>query len=338
MSFAKIKAIEYHLPEKVLTNDELSAEYPEWTVEKIEGKTGIASRRVAAPDEFSSDLAVGAARKLFTSGVVSPADIDFLLFCTQSPDYFLPTTACTLQHRLGMPITVGALDYNLGCSGYIYGLGLAKGLIESDQAKSILLLTAETYTKFIHLADKSVRTLFGDGASATWIRADEIGDLSIGPFVYGSDGSGGDNLIVPAGGMRKARDSSTAIEVRDQSGNVRSQDNLFMNGPEVFAFTLEKVPLAIAQLLERGGVGMEDIDLFVFHQANAFMLEQLRKKVRIPEEKYVIAIKNFGNTVSSTIPIALKQSIDDGRLKPGMRVLLTGFGVGYSWGACLVRW
>src|SRR5436853_7492661 len=156
---AVIKAIEYHLPEHVLTNQDLAAEYPDWSIDKIEEKTGISNRHIAGGKECSSDLGVAASQKLFASGVCRPSDIDFVLLCTQSPDYFLPTTACLAQHRLGIPTTAGALDFNLGCSEYIYGLGLAQGLISSGQASNLLQITAETYSKFIHPADKSARTL-----------------------------------------------------------------------------------------------------------------------------------------------------------------------------------
>ncbi len=170
---AAIRAIEYYLPEKAVTTEQLSAEFPEWSVQKIDEKTGIQVRRIAGEDECSSDLGVAAAQKLFESGACAAHDIDYVLFCTQSPDYFLPTTACLIQDRLGIPTSAGALDFNLGCSGFVYGLGLAQGLIESGQAANVLLLTAETYSKFIHPRDRSVRTIFGDAAAATLVSAVE---------------------------------------------------------------------------------------------------------------------------------------------------------------------
>jgi 3-oxoacyl-[acyl-carrier-protein] synthase-3 len=259
-----------------------------------------------------------------------------LLYCTQTPDYILPTTACILQHRLGLPISCGALDFNLGCSGYVYGLGLAKALIESRQARTILFLTADTYSRLLNRADKSVRTLFGDGASATLIVAQEH-DTLIGPFIYGTDGSGAENLIVHAGGMRRAVVPQAEL-VADDSGNARTVNDLYMNGAEIFNFTLRAVPEAVTQLLHKAGIAQEAVDLFVFHQANRFMLDHLRRKLRIPAEKFVFAMEDFGNTVSSTIPIALHQAQTRGQLTPGALVMLVGFGVGYSWGATLVRW
>jgi 3-oxoacyl-[acyl-carrier-protein] synthase III len=333
-----IRAIEYDLPEGLLTNDMLAAEYSDWSVEKIEEKVGISVRRIAASNECASDIGVRAAEKLFASEVCRREDIDYLLFCTQSPDYFLPTTACIMQDRLGLPKSCGALDFNLGCSGYIYGLGLAKGLIESGQARNVLLITAETYSKYIHPGDKSVRTLFGDAAAATLIQSRQDTETKIGPFVYGTDGKGANNLIVPAGGLRMPHSDESSLVVEDDQGNFRSQDNLYMNGSEIFTFTLKSVPKAVNDLLVLSGRSLEDIDLFVFHQANKFMLEHLCKKIKIPPQKFYMSFKNYGNTVSSTIPIALKDAERDGKLKSGDLVMLVGFGVGYSWGATLLHW
>jgi 3-oxoacyl-[acyl-carrier-protein] synthase-3 len=323
----------------VVSNQDLAAEFPDWSVEKIQGKTGIHQRHIASPQECSSDLAFQAAQKLFASGACSPQEIDYLLLCTQSPDYFLPTTACLLQDRLGIPTHAGALDFNLGCSGFVYGLGLAQGLIATGQASEVLLITAETYSKFIHPRDKSVRTLFGDAAAATLLKASPHGtSRRTGAFVFGTDGRGGPNLIVPAGGRRQAPSADTARVVCDNNGNERSLDNLYMNGPEIFNFTLKAVPDCVSRILARTGFGIQDIDLFVFHQANEYMLEHLRKKLRIPENKFLLCLGACGNTVSSTIPIALKHAWQQNRLQEGQRVMLVGFGVGYSWGATLVEW
>lgn len=334
--FAAIRAIEYHLPEATLTNQQLANAFPDWTVDKIADKTGIVQRHVAAADECASDLAVAAAQKLFASGACRPKEIDYLLLCTQSPDYFLPTTACILQHRLGLPTTAGALDFNLGCSGYVYGLSLAKGLVETGQAGKVLLLTAETYSKFVHPEDRSVRTLFGDAAAATLVAArrdqPDSSDPWIGPFVFGTDGGGMDNLIVRRGGMRHSCDAALTDNGKEAT------PRLHMNGPEIFTFTLRAVPQAVTELLGRAKKTMADVDLFVFHQANRFMLEHLRNKLAIPAEKFIVAMSHCGNTVSSTIPLALKDALDRQAVRPGALIMLVGFGVGYSWGATLVRW
>ncbi len=332
-----VDAIEYYLPGKVVTTQDLANEFPGWSVEKIDSKTGIHERHIAGEEEFASDLAAAAARKLFDSGVCEPSEIDFILYCTQSPDYFLPTTACILQNQLGIPTTAGAYDFNLGCSGYVYGLGQADGLIATGQASNVLLLTAETYSKFIHKGDRSVRTIFGDAAAATLVRARESELPSMGPFVYGTDGSGAKNLMVPAGGLRQPRTQETALAYPDGQGNVRGADNLFMDGGEIFEFTLHTVPASVDRLLQKAQISVEAIDLFVFHQANKYMLEHLRKKMKIPEEKFVVGMSHCGNTVSSSIPIALKDAMDSGRAPSGALVMLVGFGVGYSWGATLLR-
>ena len=278
---AAITAIEYSLPPKILDNNELAQEFPDWTAAKIFAKTGIRERRIAADDEWASDFAVEAANRLFDTGVCNRSEIDYLLYCTQSPDYYLPTTACVLQDRLGLERNCGATDFNLGCSGYVYGLGLAKGLLESSQASRLLLITADTYSKFIHPRDKSVRTLFGDGASATLMSAVESELPLIGPFVYGTDGSGMEHLIVPTGGLRKARVEKADL-ISDESGNARTVNNLFMNGAEIFNFALEVLPDMLSKILERSKLEMEDIDLFVLHQASKFLLDHLRKKLKMP--------------------------------------------------------
>ncbi len=301
--------IAYALPEKILANDNLVKIYPEWTAEKIFAKTGIASRHVAGDGETALVLAERAARGLFSLHGVTADEIDFLLLCTQSAEYVLPSSACLLQNRLGIPSTVGALSFDHGCSGYIYGLSLAKGLISGGMARNVLLVTAETYTKYIAVEDKSTRTIFGDGAAATLI--DEDIAPKIGAFSFGTDGSGAEKLIVRDG-------------------------KLFMDGPEIFNFTLDVVPKTMDDVLAKNNLTRDDIDLYVFHQANKFMLDTIRKVNGLPRDKFYVNLENTGNTVSSTIPIALKQLEEAGRLKSGMRVMLMGFGVGLSWGATII--
>jgi 3-oxoacyl-[acyl-carrier-protein] synthase-3 len=336
MRAAIIKSICYYLPDMILTNDELADLYPAWTADKIFEKTGIRERHISAENETAGDLGEKAAKKLFVEHSVDPSSIDFILLATQSPDYVLPTTACILQDRLGIPTTAGALDFNLGCSAFIYGLSLAKGLITGGIATNMLLITAETYTKHIHPMDKSVRTIFGDGAAATLISAAE--EEGIGQFVLGTDGSGYDKLMVPSGGMRLKPSAETALEHTDESENSRSQDNLFMDGTEIFSFTITTVPRTVHEILEKNHLAMEDIDLFVFHQANKYMLDFLRKKCKIPTEKFYMNFEDCGNTVSASIPIALARAEQDRMLKPGMKVMLVGFGVGLSWGATIITW
>jgi 3-oxoacyl-[acyl-carrier-protein] synthase-3 len=329
---AVIRAISYWLPEHRLTNEDIVNKHPEWTVEKISAKTGIYERRIAEKNTFVSDLACNAAKKLFEEYNINKSDIDFLLICTQSPDYFLPTTACIVQDRLGLSKNAGALDFNLGCSGYIYGLGLAKGLIASNSAKNILLITAETYSKFIHPDDKSNMTLFGDGAAATLISNNGEG-LLINELVYGTDGSGAENLIVKNGGIKNR--FVKGHDIKNETGEyVANDDFLYMNGGEIFKFTSENVPKLVDNILKKNNLEIGNINLFIFHQANKFMLDYIRKKIGIDEDAFFYFLDKSANTVSSTIPIALIEALNQNKIKNEDEVLLAGFGVGYSWGGC----
>ena len=332
MEKAYINSISYVLPDKLVTNADLNEEFPEWSIEKIGNKIGINERHIAGANEFSSDLAIKAADLLISENNIDKENIDFILLCTQSPDYFLPTTACLVQEALGLNTNVGAVDFNLGCSGYIYGLAFAKGLIAGGIAKNIILITAETYSKFLHPNDKGNRTIFGDAATATLIST--IGKFEIKNFELGSDGKGAENLIVKTGGMRNRKPSN--LEIYDEFGNINAEDYLFMNGPAIFNFTSEAVPKLINQTLEKNNKILPDIDLFIFHQANNYMLQHLRRKIGIEDAKFYVSMDKVGNTVSSTIPIALKNAISENKITENQDIILAGFGVGYSWGAVLI--
>ena len=320
-----------YLPDSILSNEELSELFPEWTPKKIEKKLGVRERRISAPDETALDMAVKACEKLFES--IDRNIIDFILLCTQSPDFFLPTSACILQDRLGLRTEIGALDYNLGCSGYVYGLSLAKGLLSASIAENVLLVVSETYSKHIHNQDKGNRSIFGDAASATLISKDML--PKIHEFALGTDGRGWNNLIIPNGALRN-RHRQQAIDWIDENGVLRNDDMLYMNGPEIFNFTIKAVPVLIKQVLQKNNVNMDDIDYVIFHQANQYMLQYLRELVGVNEDKFFIDMAETGNTVSATIPIALEKCLSDGRIKSGDKVLLAGFGVGYSYGATII--
>lgn len=323
-----IKALAYYLPEKIVTNKQLVKEFPEWTVEKIAEKVGVEKRHVSG-EEKVSEMAVKAAERLFADNpAIDREVIDFLLVCTQSPDYFLPSTACIVQHRLNLPTSCGAFDFNLGCSGYEYGLATAKGYISAGIAKNVLLITAEAYNKHIHPRDKGNRTIFGDAATATLISTD--GFAEIGNFTLGTDGSGAQDLIVKTGGSAYS-EKANDLEF-DENGNPRSSDHLYMSGSDIFNFTLRVVPGMVKETLRKNDLEKDDIDLFVFHQANKFMLNHLRKKLKIDENKFFVNMAEVGNTVSSTIPIAICDARYQGLFHGN--VLIAGFGVGLSWGAC----
>lgn len=330
---AYIKAISYYLPERVMTNEELVKEFPEWSVEKVAAKVGVNSRHMADVNETAGDLAEKAALKLFEEYSIAPSSIDFVLLCTQSPDYFLPSTACLLQDRLGIPTSAGALDFDLGCSGCIYGLTLAKGLIASGTAHNVLLLTAETYNKYLHPSDKGNRSIFGDGAAACLVAED--GFAEIGEFVLGTDGSKYDALIVKTGASRQRE--ATGLSSEDVEGHIRRDDYLYMDGGAIFNFTLDTVPKLIKQILAKNGLEKDNVDYYVFHQANKFMLDTIRKVGGIPKDKFYNNLATTGNTVSSTVMIGLKDSISNSTITPGMNVMITGFGVGLSWGGVMLK-
>ncbi len=327
MNYAAIGPIAIHLPERIETNEQLRAEFPEWDMDLIGAKTGILQRHIAASDECSSDLAVKAAEKLFQESDVDPATIDFLLLCTQTPDYPLPTTACLLQDRLNLRTSIGAIDFNLGCSGFVYGVSIADGLIRSGAAKRVLLITAETYSKFIDPSDRSLRPIFGDGAAATLLEAHPEPTMS--GFAFGTNGSGADTLIVNCGGARPTKD---AIKPRHRQ---RWKSSLYMDGPSLINFSVGYIPQLVEDVLRLTGMQQSEIDLFLMHQATFKMLEQLRLHLKLPEEKMPLCMAHVGNTVSSTIPILIDFLRRDGRLSPGVRSMLVGFGVGFSWAGCV---
>ena len=326
-----IKDISYYLPDRIVTNEDLVKDFPEWSVEKIAEKVGVIERHVAKSNETATDIAILAAERLFERGRVKRLDIDFILFCTQSSDYKLPSSACVIQERLGLSTKCGAFDFNLGCSGYEYGLAVAKGLITAGISKNVLLLTGETYNKYIHTKDKGNRTIFGDGATASVVSTE--GFAEIGEFCLGTDGSGAKNLIVRTQGARNP-EKLNDLDF-DENGNPISSDCLFMDGQEIFMFTLTKVPKMVKEVLNKNNLQKEDVDLYVFHQANKYMLDHLRKKLRIDSDRFFVNLAKVGNTVSSTIPIALCDARNQGILKGN--VLLAGFGVGLSWGGTVLK-
>jgi 3-oxoacyl-[acyl-carrier-protein] synthase-3 len=326
MPHSAIGPIAIHLPETVETIDQLAVQFPRWDVKQIREKTGIWARHIAQPDECASDLGVAAAEKLFAEHQIDRESINFLLFCTQTPDYLLPTTSCLMQERLGLPKTTGALDFNLGCSGYVYGLALADGLIQSGAVHRVLLITAETYTKYIDPTDRSLRTIFGDGAAATLVTASE--EPSLGNFVFGTDGRGGNFLMAIGGGTREPERGIQPSKRR------RWPSSLFMDGPELVKFSLEILPPLIDRLLEKANWTRDHVDLYLMHQATTFMIKHLRDRINLSEEKTPEALEMYGNTVSSTIPILINDLRAEGRLKPGKQTLLLGFGVGLSWAGC----
>jgi len=328
----KISHLGYYLPEKIETNEMLEKQNPDWDLSKIGERIGIFQRHIAESNETSLDLAQKASERVFVN--FDRNLIDFVVLCTQSPDYYLPTTACILQDRLGLRENIGAFDFNLGCSGYIYGLAIAKGLIIGDMAKSVLLVTSETYSKFIHPRDRSNRSIFGDGATATIIEKSEIEKIQ--SFEFGTRGSGYDKLIVKNGGMRNAWDPK-GQEWEYGSGNITSNNHLYMDGPEIYNFSQEIVPALVNKLLKKSNLSFNEIDYYIYHQANKIMLDQIRKKQGIDKDRFHFNIEETGNTVSSSVPIALKDAMNLSKIKTGDKIVLAGFGVGLSWSATIIE-
>ena len=313
---AYVKAIAAYLPDNIKENP---------ADNRLTQKTGIYKRHVASPGECASDLAYCAAEHLFSRFSISRDTIDFIILCTQSPDYFLPTTACLLQQRLNLGKNCGAFDFNMGCSGYVYGLSLAKGLIETGQSNNILLLTSETYSKYIGQDDVSTEPLFGDGASATIVSGAEKSEEGIYGFDFGTDGEGAESLMVKTGALRFP-----------QAPNNATINPLYMNGGEITQFALRVVPTTMTNVLRKCNLSKEDIDYFVFHQANRFMLNFLQEKCELTDAPFWNDVENYGNTVSTSIPLALRDLVSSYDISKLKKVMLIGFGVGLSWAGCVV--
>ena len=244
----------------------------------------------------------------------------------------MPSTSCIIQDKLGIPTTAGAFGYDLGCSGYVYGLAIANSFVESGLAKNVLLLTADTISKYLHPHDKN-RLLFGDAASATLVSTEGI--ASVGKFEKGTDGSGYDHIIIRNGGNRHKE--LTGKSHTDENGNTHYEDNFDMDGEAVFNFTIERIPLLIEGCLKNNAIQKEDVDYYVFHQANKYMLNTLRKVNNLPKDRFFVDLSDTGNTTSSTVPIGLAKSLKAGVIKDGMNVMVAGFGVGLSWAATILR-
>lgn len=333
---ARIEAVEYCLPKKVVTNSDLAKENPSWDMKRVAEKAGVLSRRIAAQDETAFDLAAHACDRLFKKDPAAKKRVDAVIFCTQTPDYPMPSNAFLLHKHLDLPEAVLAFDYNLACSGFVYGLAIADALIAAKRARCVLLATGDTYSKFINKRDRSTRVLFGDGAAVSLISA-ASGKTGLVDALLWTSGKDYDKFIVPAGGCRSPRSKATAWEKADRFGNVRSQDDIAMDGMGVWSFIQEAVPRQLKLLLSRNKLRVCDIDAWVFHQASKLTLDSLINILGLDREKVVWNLNRVGNTVSASIPIALKDALDKGQIRRGDRVVLCGFGVGLSAGSALVR-
>jgi 3-oxoacyl-[acyl-carrier-protein] synthase-3 len=331
---AFIKYIEYYLPEKIVTNQDFKYEFPKWDLDKIEEKSGVSKRHIAAYDETALDLSIKACEKLFLN--YDKNKIDGIIYCTQSPDYIMPSNSFLIQNHFSLSENLFCYDFNHACTGYIYGLMMANSYIKSGLAKNILLINSDTYSKYINRADRSTRVLFGDAAAVSIIEGcdDSFGiiDLDISTF-----GNGYDKFIIPAGGSRLPKSIETEINETDYLGNIRSKNDIKMDGMAVWSFINSKVPIQIKSLLDRNNLSINDIDLIIFHQASMMTIQSLIKNMQLDKEKVFINIQELGNTVSASIPIAIKDAIDKGKLKKSMKIILSGFGVGLSFGSIIIK-
>jgi 3-oxoacyl-[acyl-carrier-protein] synthase III len=332
-----ITKVAYAVPALRLTHDEIAGRFGREQMDKTAQSTGIVERRVAPAGVCASDLAAHAATALLDRFEVDRQSIDLLLFATQTPDYLLPTTACILQHRLRLPKSIAAFDINLGCSQYVYSLSVAAGMLGGGLTERALVLTGDTVSRILNPLDRSVVPLFGDAGTATLIERVPDGTGFIA-FDFGTDGAGAEALIWPASGLRIPRSPDTAREVTDKSGSVRSQNDMFMDGAAIFMFTMRTIPETVDRVLAKAKASLNDVDLFVFHQASKFIVDNAIRKLKIPREKVHMKLEDLGNSGGSTVGICLTDAIATGALKPGMKVLLSAFGVGLSWASAFCVW
>lgn len=331
----KISGIICAVPKNTIENKEFEKVFSLEDIEKSASITGVKTRRIVESNTCTSDLCTAAACRLMEDLNWAPETIDGIIFVSQTPDYRLPATSCIIQERLGLSNECAALDINLGCSGYVYGLWVASNLISTGALKRVLLLVGDTISKIVSPDDRSTAMLFGDAGSATSLEFDVTAKEM--NFVLGTDGKGKDNLIVSAGAFRTPVTKDNLIKKPLAEGGSRSENDLFMEGGEIFNFTIKRVPALVKDLLGVSNLEVKDVDYFVFHQANEFILKHLTKKIKLNEEQTPINIGKYGNTSSSSIPLVMVSELA-GPLSEGQRKLaLVGFGVGYSWGGAIIN-
>lgn len=320
-----IQNIRSYLPKNKISNAILASRF-NTTEEEIARKTGIENRYQADENELASDMALAVAEKFFNEFPDKKKEVDFFIFCSECFDFIAPATSCILQNRIGLSNQIGCIDLPYGCSGYIYGLLLAKSLLKSGMAKNILFITADTPSKTIPKDSLELQNIFSDAATLTYLtneNADQIGE-----FVLGTDGSGKENLKALNSAFRKHENTDIAHSFCPE---------MIMDGIEIFNFGLKVVPGLVEETLSKNNLHKDEIDFFILHQPTKFLLQTLRKKMDIPEEKWIINIQDYGNTVSSSIPLVLSDLMRQNKLKKDMKLLLVGFGIGYSWGATLLK-
>lgn len=342
-----LNAISYHMPSTALSNEQLIAEYLPYkkkegkaiTAEELFNQNWIKTRHQVALTDTAKDLGNRAAENLFEQWNIRKEEIQYLVFVSDALDYKGPTTACVMQNDLGLSKSIGAIDVLHGCTGFVYGLSLISALIESGQIDNALLITADIPTKVIHPADIELRAIFSDAGAATFLSKEKIKNginAEVGKFVFGTDGSGENALKVERSGSRNPADVKWLKQFEEvPHGNTGGK--LYMKSSAIFLFALRTVPKLVKQILQKEGWNKEDIDFYVFHQANGQMLDFIGKRMKLPKEKVIINIENIGNTVSASIPIALYQEYKKNTFSAQQKALLAGFGIGLSWGATTLK-
>ncbi len=322
---ARISALGVHVPERVLTNDEIS-QFLDTSDEWITTRTGIHERRIARVDEAASDLGEVAARRCLESGGLDASEVDLVVVTTISPDHIMPATASIVADKIGAH-RAGAFDVQAGCTGFVYGLAIATAFVSADIYENVLVIGAEVLSKMVDWEDRTTCVLFGDGAGAVLVQPTDNG--SIFSFDLGNDGSGARKLVVPAGGTRMPASFET----------VRERDHaMHMAGSEVFKFATRTVVDSCRRVLSDAGTAVEEVDLFVPHQANIRIIESASRRLGMQESQVFANLDRYGNTSCASIPICLHEAGESGRLKKGDTLLMAGFGAGLTWGSCLTRW
>ena len=324
-----ITAMSAAVPKRVVKNREYTEVFSQEEANEIVDKTGIEERRFADEETCSSDLCFAAAEKLIADNNINKEEIDLLVFISQTPDYRMPATSCTLQHRLGLPNSTIAFDITLGCSAFLYGVSVVYSMMERSGLRKALLLDGETRSKVYSPRDRRSAFLFGDGGVAALIERDpKFGKSTIS---MNSDGSRADLIMIPAGGYRKMSSAETVVEkVIDEYGNMRSEEQGYMRGGDVFNFVIREIPRDIKNTVAFAGKEMDSFDYVVFHQANNFINTYIAKKMKLNTEKIPSTFAKFGNTSSVSVPLTIVSELQ-GKLDGKKELLLTAFGVGMTW-------
>lgn len=315
-----------YIPPKVLTNEDL-AKKVDTSDGWIQERTGIQERHVVSPKESTAMLALYAAREAIETADINPADIELVIVATATPEYPFPATACLVQDALGAE-HAGAFDLEAGCSGFVYALSSAAAMIRGGAYNTVLVVGAETLSRVVDWSDRATCVLFGDGAGAVVLRgSDEPGGVMAS--ILGADGSGGELLMIPGGGSKHPADAESVTS---------GMHYMKMNGREVYRFATKVMASAARQVVEKAGWELDDVNLFLPHQANLRIIDSAAKSLKIPRERVFVNVERFGNTSAASIPIALCEALDCGRIKAGDKLLMVGFGAGLTWASCALQW